>query len=298
MKQLRINRLSRQRGVSIIEIMVSLVIGLFVVGAVLLNYLGSGVSGKQATYAAQMTEDAQIAFAQISRDVQMAGYADVTNILSNGGTTATFVRPAITHPLRGCETGFVDANATWMGATCAATGTSHVFEVTYQTTTVTNVQTSGNFTDCLGASVAASLNNGMGPGVYFTNNRYYVANSASGRPELYCASPASAGSPIAENVQSMKIWYGVAPNWNAVDKSSRQPTRYVTAANMPASPANDWGKVVSVRICLLMRTAEPVLTGEDPKGYLNCDGSAIDSTDGRMYRAFFTTVAVRNKMGF
>ena len=36
-----------QRGMSIMELMVSVVIGLFVVSAVLVNYLGSGVTGRQ-----------------------------------------------------------------------------------------------------------------------------------------------------------------------------------------------------------------------------------------------------------
>jgi type IV pilus assembly protein PilW len=296
MRKMHLARM-RQRGVSLIEIMVSLVIGLFVVGAVMLNYLGSGASGKQASQLAQMTEDAQIAFAQMSRDIQMAGYSDVSNILSTGlpGATATFVRAlAIPSPLLGCQYGFVDTNASWNAAACTAgpVTVSHVIQVTYQTTTATNIQTAGGLpTDCLGNSV-----NGNPSAVKFTNNRYYVATSASGRPELHCASPAAPGAPIAENVESMKLWYGMATAWSPTNKASRQPVRYVTASDVAAG--GGWGNVVAVRICLLMRTAEPVLVSEDPTAYLDCDAAAQNSADRRIYRAFFSTVAVRNKMGF
>jgi len=292
-----------QRGISLIEIMVSLVIGLFVVGAVMLNYLGSGATGKQASQTAQMTEDAQIAFAQMSRDIQMAGYTEVSNILSSGvpGATATFVRAmAIPSPLLGCQYGFTNVNAGWNLAACNASGTvSHVVEATYQTTTTTNVQTSaGKQTDCLGNSVEVNptgSNGGNSALPSFTNNRYYVANSTSGRPELHCASPAGA-APVAENVQSMKLWYGIASAWNPNNKASRQPVRYVTAADV--ATGGGWGNVVAVRICLLMRTAEPVLQGGDPTAYLDCDAATQNSSDRRIYRAFFSTVAVRNKMGF
>jgi len=63
----RLTNRSRNRGVSIIEILVSLVIGLIVVGAVLVSYLGSGKTSKvQAAYA-EMNESAQIAITLLNR---------------------------------------------------------------------------------------------------------------------------------------------------------------------------------------------------------------------------------------
>lgn len=305
----RYGRSRRQRhlGASLIEVMVSLVIGLFVVGAVITNYLSTGAGGRLQSAISQMSEDAQIAFRMISRDLQMAGYTEVNTVLTSGvNQTATFTRPGGNfRPVFGCASTFVAPTAGFAAATCpVTTSTLHAIEVNYQTTTATSLVNSANEpTDCLGNSTNSTTQTGftVGSTLSFTSNRYYVTTtSATGasRPELYCASPAAAGSggqPLVENVQAMKIWYGEAANWNASDPTSRLAVRYVTA-----NQVTSFNNVVSVRICLLMRTSEPVLTAEDSTfRYTNCDGvSGLSSTDGRIYRAFYSSIALRNRTGF
>lgn len=287
----------RQRGASLIEIMVSLVIGLFVVGAVMTTYLGTGTSGRQQSAASQMTEDAMIAFTLVGRDIQIAGSTDVNSIVATaGGGTAVFARPAVlARPIFGCEGSFTTATAAVTAATCAAGTASHAIEVSYQATTRTAAVTSGGLTtDCLGNTLSSTNVVGFGT-LTFTSNRYYV-DSGTGRPELYCASQDAAGSggqPIVENVEFLKFWYGVAPAWNSSDPSTRRAVRYVTASNVA-----DWNTVVSVRMCVLIRSADAVLTGEDSASYTDCDNTTQSSTDRRLRRAFFSTVALRNKVGF
>ena len=57
---------SRSRGLSLIELMISLVIGLVVVGAVIVSIVGSRNAGKYQAVFSQMNEDAQIAKAGIA----------------------------------------------------------------------------------------------------------------------------------------------------------------------------------------------------------------------------------------
>jgi type IV pilus assembly protein PilW len=88
----------------------------------------------------------------------------------------------------------------------------------------------------------------------------------------------------------MKIWYGEA---NAAN--TRQIVRYVSAGNV-----SDWTRIVSVRICLLMRSAEPVSDIEltaTPK-FLDCDSVQQNLPDRYLRRAYFTTTTLRNKMAF
>lgn len=289
--------LAGQGGFSLVEILVSLVIGLFVVGAVLTNYIGSGTAGNQQSQVSQMTEDAQIALTLMSRDVQMAGSVEAEGILATpGGGTATFARLQTFRPVFGCSNSFQTATVAFATATCAAGAGSHSLEVNYQATTATAVVSGGVPTDCLGNAITAVAVGGP-PTVdaYFVSNRYYVS-SGTGRPELHCASQAAAGSggqPITENVQEMRLWYGEAVAWNAANPAARQPVRYVTAASVA-----DWNNVVAVRVCLLMRTADPVLTGEDNATYRDCTGTTQTSSDRRIYRAFFSTMALRNRVGF
>jgi type IV pilus assembly protein PilW len=278
---------SRQRGLSIIEVLVSMVIGLVVVGAVLLSYITSGQTNKlQAAYS-QMNEDAQIGLLIVSRDLQLAGYAQATSL---DALTFQFGRTYSGRAVFGCDTGFVAANTT-AAVACAATGSSPAIEVVYEGDLTNTVPTSANLpSDCLGASLTQQT---VGlTSFYITRNRYYIATSVLGRPELHCASDkaAATGGALVDNVENMKIWYGEA---NPLDK--RQIVRYVSAANV-LDPT--FVHVVSVRVCLMMRSAEPVLSGEDPATYLDCDSATQTSADRFARRAYFTTTALRNKMTF
>jgi type IV pilus assembly protein PilW len=158
----------------------------------------------------------------------------------------------------------------------------------------TVLTTSGTIapSDCLGNGIA------VGP-PYVANNRYFISQSAAAgnRPELYCASGA-ANQPLIENIDDMRVWYGLSNT-----PTSRQVVRYVTAADIAATGAGaagaaQWANVVSVRICLLVRSAEPVLKGGDEGTltYLDCGAATQTSNDRRLRRAYFTTASLRIKM--
>lgn len=287
MKMLSVYSLgSRQRGVSLIEILISLVIGLVVVGAVLVSFVGSGQSGRYQTAYSQMNEDAQIALTLLSRDIQLAGYAQPTAV----NASSTFVMTFSDRPVTGCDTGFAGSPAVSSSVNCNATGTFPAFEVGYEADLTNTVPTGGAPTDCLGAALTQVAGT---PTYYIARNRYYLANTAvSGRPELHCASYKSiGGQPLIENVDAMKVWYGMANN-----ATSRQIVRYVTASGVTA--ANDWNNVVSVRVCLLMRSSETVVTADEPVSYLDCDSASHTVADRYLRRAYFTTSTIRSKMSF
>lgn len=276
----------RQRGVSMIELMVSVVIGMFVVGAVLVSYLGSGGTSRLQGSVSQMSEDAQIAFGLMSRDLQMAGYSDISGTTSSTSTTATFEKLYTGPATFGCSTQFTSPTAAFNSAACVVGGSTatHSIEVNYQATSLNTIPNSGGApTDCLGNGLSLTST------FYVATNRYYVTTTAGSlRPELHCASASGSAQPLVENVQAMKVWYG-----EAVAASPKRAVRYVTASSV-----TDWSYVVSARICLLMRSVEPVLSNEDSLTYTDCDGATQTSSDKRLYRAFFTTVAIRNRVGF
>lgn len=296
------------RGFSLVEVMVALVIGLFVVGAVLMNYLGTGAAGTQRSQVSQMAEDAQVALVQITRDLQMAGYTDVANVVSSGpGGTASFVRPGGSfRPVFACEGQFVNPHtaALWAVTCLPAATAGQSLEVNYQATSANVMLTSAGIpTDCVGNRLDVAKTQRDEPvlgTLMFTSNRYYI-NRSTGRPELHCASPAagsSGGQPLVDNVEDLRFWFGVAPDWNAAEHDQRQPVRFLAPSGMAAG---DWGRTVSVRICLLMRTAEPVMSAEETVAfrYRNCAGvDGQTSPDRRIYRAFHATVSLRNRSGF
>lgn len=299
---------SRVRGVTLIELMISLVIGIVVIGAVLISYIGSGqTSRRQAAYA-EMNENAQIALSILRSDLLLAGYAQSMRVVNTSGVK-TLGKTFATNPILGCGLGFVSEN-TVAAAACAPTGTgTPAIEISYEADLTNSVPTSGNFpSDCLGNSlqyVAQTSTVGANTVTYYeTHNRYYLATTGTGsaaRTELHCASAAKtsggaaiAGQPLVDNVEAMQIWYG-----EAGAAGSRQIVRYVAAA--PAVVI-DWQNIISVRICLLMRSSEPVLSGEDTAlgldKYLDCNSTEQTSADRYVRRAYFLTTTLRNKMAF
>ena len=193
---MKATRLARgMRGVTLIELLISMVIGLVVVGAVIVSFVDSGRASRYQAALGQMNQDAQVALNLLSREVQLAGYVSPVQTLG-----ATF-------PLFGCDgtkgaVPFTDPAATGDLACGAATGTTvSALEVVYEADLYNTVVASGSVpSDCLGNGFALAAT------PYIVRNRYFVDTGASGRTELYCASNLSAKQPLLENVDELQIW--------------------------------------------------------------------------------------------
>ena len=285
-----------EKGLSLIELMISLVIGLVVVGAVIVSIIGSSVTGRYQSAFGQMNEDAQIALGILKREIELAGYSQPTGLIPDPldatKQVLSFATVGANDYVYGCAKGFVNPT-TANDYSCVANANpgSPMFEVAYEADAGNTQLTSGPPpvpSNCTGNGVA-------GAAPFLTKNRYFVSTTASGRPELRCTSGGNT-QPLVENIESMKIWYGMA-----VDNVQTQVVGYLTP---DVVPVNTWWKyVISARVCLIVRSAEPVLTGgEDDQAnslltkYIDCDLAEQTTTDRYLRRAYFTTATVRNKM--
>ena len=280
--------LGTQRGVTLVELMISMFIGLVVVGAVIVSFLGSGRAGRYQAALSQMNQDAQVGLNLLAREIQMAGYVSPGQVL---GAPAIF----------GCDstTGtvpFVAPEAATLTCSAWTSPSVSALEVVYEADTLTTVVSGTSPSDCLGNPITASS-----PGFFVTRNRYHIKpNGTSGRNELQCSSPAATGNtqPLIENVEDMQLWYGVADaaTPETVVRYARAGIDASTTDTINAVGAAEWNNVNSVRICLLMRSAEPILTSEDTLTYLDCTSAVQTSSDNHLRRAYFTTATVRTKM--
>lgn len=292
------HRAARQAGLSLLELLVSLVIGGLVVGALLVTYLGSGVNARQMRAMARMTEDAQFALSLLARDIRLAGYAEAKGIAAGtGGQPGHFDRRETFRPVYGCKTGWAAAPSQPFAAGACGLVTGDGLEVNYQATIHTTDPTSQNLpSDCLGRTATAQP---TGSDYYFTSNRYAVIQGANADepPHLSCVSNGAGNrQPLVENVAQMNLTYGVASGWIRTAPATWRPVRYVPADQVAAG---EWASdVVAVRICLVMRSADPVILEGESKQYIDCSGTAVDSPDRRLYRAYHATVAIRSKAGF
>jgi len=112
------------------------------------------------------------------------------------------------------------------------------------------------------------------------------------------------------NIQSMRIRYGVSNNVNVtgvnnavVSRPGPTPARFLTAAQMRTTDPTGgiWNNVTAVRICLVVRSDQEVMDAVTP--YFDCDAVEAPNpvvttpTDRRLYKAFSTTVMVKNRLG-
>lgn len=299
-----------QRGLSLLELMVAAALGLLVVGGVLFAYLGSLNSARQLHALTRMTEDAQMALNLMARDLRMAGYAAPTGVDAAGKLTSL---PGAFRPLFGCETDFQSTNVAFQSGTCTPAGTGaaaagpSALEVNLQASNETSaLSRTSSPVDCLGNDATRNNPNQT------ISLRYYLAPVAHGSGKaLHCASSAVSspgssggsgspipGQPLIDNVEALVVRYGLR---DAVNPQAGV-ARYAAA---DAIAATDWPLVVAVRLCVLMRSAEPVLTAsgqaggstEESNTYRDCSNTTQTSNDRYLRRAYQATVVIRSQEG-
>jgi len=265
-----------ERGFSLVELMISMAVGMVVIGAVLAAYLGMGAGSRNSRAMAQMTEDVSLAMNVLRSHVAMAGFSTPNGVGADGKFTKNYNGMAI----MGCSSTFTDATVAIDALACSKEG-SDAIAVVYEADGDNAIVSGGQFLDCLGNSIPAD-----GAGLFLSYSRFYVSNG-----QLFCRGPGNGGEQaLIENIEEMRIWYGFARN------GETYPVAYYSRApNDPKMNDVDAGRVVSARICLVVRSEDQVM--DEVTSYIDCEGSSKLPDDRRMYRAFTSTVVLQNRMG-
>lgn len=356
MSDSKFNNFSKRRvtqaGFSLMELMISLTIGLVITVAALSAYVASSGAGRVADAQSRMNEDAQAALSTLSQQIRLAGSNPVqaSRVLADskrsyvypfrrnpvysftyaGGTSTAYIPLPYTGTLptfspstytlsgfaiRGCDGAFSNITAanTLDDLTCGGTSTlPDSIAVSYESDRYNSVSVNSRPSDCLGQTLpiaatvtSASTSIPNGTTITVADNRFYIANQPNRSPtvpSLYCKGNGNTvPQPLVENVEDMQITYGVVSTTDTSEQSTI--AGYLTAHGVEtetslAALANSvrWGRVLSVRICIVVRSETPVAPDADSAKYYKCDGT-LDSTktDLRLRRAYSTTVVLRNR---
>jgi type IV pilus assembly protein PilW len=318
-------------GVTLIELLVAMVIGLVLVATVIGLYVNTSSTRRQSVAAAEMNEDGLYALRVLSTNIRQAGYNPIQpGRATVGAAVFPQTNPAVTSvggvaannlPVFGCDNGFSNAvNTTTYAAsidqlTCNAGTSTAAIAVTFEADKYNTVPTgTGTPTDCLGNSLTQQTwtnSNGSASGTYYyAENRFFIKNNA-----LYCVGNGGGTNTFAisqellPNVEDIKFSYGTVPasasNTSTVAAGYLSATQVGTASGVDgAAEANlqtlqapqRWGKVVTVRVCVLMRSSAQVLS--EPQPYQGCDLNAAVTvpTDRYLRRSYITSVNLRNKI--
>ncbi len=292
----------RQSGRTVVELMISMVLGLVVLGAVMNSVATSGVSGRAMQGMSKLNEDAQVALNLVSSHVRMAGFSS-PRINGIPGLQAANYGGA---PIRACDSPFVDAAVPGIdNLVCAGIDSPNAFSVAYEADQFNSLMlVPGQPTDCLGQALPAQISP-FGGNFFLAENRFFVRNGANGNPELACAGIGdnfAAAQTLVRNVEDMRLTFGTGDIGTGTFGNQVYTGRvssYLTAAELDAHPvfgvepvATRWRRVGSVRVCLQVRSDDGL--ADEPTPYVDCFGNVITPADRRLRVAVTTTVNLRN----
>lgn len=323
-------------GFSLIELMVSLTIGLIIAGASLYAYLGTSRATKMAEAQGRMYEDGQAALLILMQQLRMAGAnPEQANRVDNVSPSLSSRRNPVYVPvptydqfslappsyqpsafsIRGCASSFSNINTANQldDLNCTAGSGTQSIAINYEADRFDTPATDAGFpSDCLGnplglitATLPVVIGTGVGVGnVTFAvaDNRFFIASTAT-RSTLNCkGNGATVALPLVDNIEDLQFSYGTRSTSNASNTAAvagyLSANQVLTQPDMAALPddAARWAKVLTVRICVVVRSELPVVSDLASARYLKCDGTLETAPpDLRLRHAYSSTVVLRNR---
>jgi type IV pilus assembly protein PilW len=309
-----------QRGLTLVELMVALVIGLVLTIAATVVYLSTASSSRVSQSVSDLGETGLFAIELLGREVKKAGFFPAQFSLPNQplqpGAFSNTKDPGnavFDQGVFGCEGANYDPSTRACGATVAGAPDSIV--INYMATAeFGNDAVIGNHRDCNRQQVSGDGANAAAIAAgrpLYVSNRFgliqttytsidgTVVNTRSlachGNGDEASTSP----TPLLAGFDDLVIRYGVH---SGVDQQT--PDRYYSANEVGALPAvngvTPWQRVSSVQLCMVVRTPDAVkqAEGATARTFRDCRGNdiALTNTDRTLLRRFERVIAVRNNL--
>lgn len=288
--------LHRSRGISLIELMIAMTIGLLIALGVTQAYLSGLGTQRAQTDVSRAQESGRFAFEILARSLRKAGYRNPKAVGQPfcDGTDST--PPAMPRLVFLNDPSAIDATTSNLsGSSSTIANLSDVIRVRYYGEGVVGGAADGTMVDCLGNAIAANT---------LQEDTIYIANDAGNgnEPTLYCyASNSGRAEPLIPGVESLQLLYGDDTDGDG------SINRYVTAAN-----ATNPNHIRSVMVSVITRTAGTTNAvdlsqqifnhfGTDyapgnaaPSGDAGSVFTTSSPSDGRIRQHSTTVIALRN----
>lgn len=286
--------IKQQYGLSLVELMISAVLGLFIIAGLSTVYISSKQTYVLREQTSELDENARTAIRTLREHIEHAGYSSVIGqqvnpyILLPNSAVPTSVNCS------GTDKSVLTPNIIKMTANGVGTNSDQI-AITYLADNALN-------TDCTGTALPANclpptFDNRSARLVYssFAVSASDTQKNSLGTsiPSLQCAGSRNATSqPIAQGIENMQILYGVdttVPTANV--RRMWDVDVYWNAAQVTANSA--WDKVASVQVALLVRSIEPAFATAQSATY-DLLGTTIITNDRYRRAVYNTTIQLRN----
>lgn len=254
------------QGFTLIEIMVALTVGLFLIGGVMQLFMSNRLSYTMQTQLGLQQENARFALDLISTELGQAGYTTLGTFDKFDSTTPN---PPIENDQENATLGLTQANN-------QASDT-----ITFQHRYVD--PSDNTIRDCLNADVTAA---GM------ARNTFYLDDpDGDGTYSLMCLGNGNASAaPLVDGIDNMQILYG--EDLETGMAADRIANSYVSADNV-----TDWNSVVAVRIAILVSTLDSAGGSDSGTHSLLNTPMMGPFNDDQTRRVYTRTIILRNSGG-
>lgn len=278
-------------GLSLIELMVTMVIAMFLMGGVINVYISTKSNDKVRNEISEMEDNGRTALMLMRTIISHAGYQGINDL----SLDEPFYAKATDMPNPDCR-GEEDTLISYDPILDEKTLNS----VAGKRDTLVAVHIADNPAAAGGASgvLAADCQAGVIPaecssdpidGLYTSADskiyNYLYINTPSGRRALTCMGSRGASQPLAENIENLQFLYGVSIGDNLV---------YRNAADVTTN--GEWGSVVTVQAGILVRSENEVLDVKEAKVFLLLDEKITTPKDRRIYKTYTTTIVLPNRL--
>jgi type IV pilus assembly protein PilW len=300
-----------QHGRTLIELLVAIALSLLILLGVGTLYLGANQSARISGNVASVEETGQILLSLLGSAIRRAGYSEIVGTDPGVRLNLLYDGPTV----RGCvNQHFEDPNAGDFDCVAVAGGTGDALAIWYQADSVL-AAAQGASLDCLGnAAPMWAITNpsyaGRVPGgqLPLVRNVYFARNGS-----LFCLGNGNPNpQPLADNVLDFKVYFGFDDDGyaNAANTGERPSARSIRTANeinalAPANLISPWDFVVSVHVCVLIRTPEAGTTAGAGATFRGCPQNAAEAAgeapaqalpaDGAIRRAYTQVFTVRSR---
>ncbi|PID45323.1 MAG: hypothetical protein CSB47_09055 [Proteobacteria bacterium] len=278
-------------GLSLIELMVTMVVSLFLMSGVVTVYLGVKSNDKVRSEISEMDENGRNALMLLRDIISHAGYRSINNLALD---TPFYVDSAnIPNPkCRGGAAKLVSYPPILSKKTRnSVAGKRDTLVTVHIADSPTVAGSSGGLlvADCQAGVIPAECSSDPVAGLHTSSDsriyNYLYINTPSKRRVLTCMGSRGGSQPLAENIENMQFLYGVSSGGSLV---------YRNADSVTANA--EWDSVVTVRVALLVRSENGVLNKAESKSFLLLDEKITTPKDKRIYKAYTTTIVLPNRL--
>lgn len=281
-----------EQGFSLVELMISITLGMALVLFVMSLYLNTKSSSRLQEDNARLQEDGRAAMSLIGKNIKQAWFGLPLGYFP-GGVRTDFSGQGLT----ACDHGFQEHADISAPACSTENSGAPALQMSYRVADVADPNV-GNGVDCNGQTAP------LVDGKMTVINRFFLqkAKKEDIALTLYCVGNGNNNTPqpVLANVENIRYTYGV--DTNADNTADTFVTSAATAlAKTPQSPGFPrtgfpaFKGVVSVGVCLQMVSPNFVVQGEQT--YIDCEGKSVTAKDRRLHLVMQNTYTVRNSSG-